>query len=199
MLNTPKSPFTRAEELLGEAHLNGGHFLAPASCGGPGPDAMETDAEALLLALWPRIRARFPDAEKDDVLPIVWSIVSMGGSIEDLDEALLLLDLIARYRGEVSTVEIREAVRVLGDQADLFLEPWVQGWHQRLTGTLDLPVALWEHHVFLRLSDEGADRMRRRINLPPSIARVPGQDEPDRENRARRPSDTSRSRGPSLS
>ena len=173
MLNTPNSPFTRAQEILGDAHLKSEHFLAPNSCGGPDPDAMEREAETLLLALWPQIRERYPDANRENSLPIMWSVVSLGGTIEDLDEALLLFDLNARYAEKVSTLEIREAVRILGDQADLFLEPWVLGLHQRLTGTQEIGVALWEHRHYLLLSEEGAEWMRTRVNLPPRVACVP--------------------------
>ena len=198
MLNTPNSPFTRAQEMLGDAHLKGEHLLVPHSCGGPGPEAMEEEAETLLLALWPQIRARYTDADRENALSILWSVVSLGGTIEDLDEALLLFDLIARYADEVSTLEIREVVRLLGDQADLFLEPWVRGLHQRLTGTQDIAVALWEHRTYLLLSDEGANWMRARIDLPPNVANVSREGYSTHERPTPQPSEASPARGRAL-
>ena len=162
----PRSPFTRAEQVLGGAQDSSAALLPANTSDAPPPEEMEGEAHALLRLLWPRIHARFPRASRDDALAVLWTVVAVGGSLEELDEAFRLFDLIARYGDKISALEIREASRVLGDQADLFLDPWTRGYHQQLTGTHEFAIALWEHRTYLRLTEEEAMRVRQLSGLP---------------------------------
>lgn len=165
--NLPRSPFTRASHVLGRLHNVGNTLQPPTVSRRQGPLDLEREAETLLRVLWNRIEQRFPDADREEALAACWSLVGMGCSIEDLDEALLMFDLVARYGDRVGSFDIREAAKLLGYQADLFLEPWVRGHHQQLTGTHDFPVALWEHATFLRPTREGERQVRELTGMPP--------------------------------
>ena len=162
----PRSPFTRAEQVLGGAHHSSAGLLPASTSDAPPPEEMEGAAHALLRLLWPRIHARFPRASRDDALRVLWTVVAVGGSLEEVNEAFHLFDLLARYGDKVAALEIREASRVLGDQADLFLDPWTRGHHQKLTGTNEFAIALWEHRTYLRLTKEEALRVRQLTGLP---------------------------------
>jgi hypothetical protein len=188
--NHPRSPFTRAQHILGHLHRQGDTLQPPHSPRRQGPLDLEREAETLLRVLWSRIKQRYSNADREEALAACWSIVGLGCSIEDLDEAFLVFDLLCRYGDRVGAFDIREAARVLGHQADLFLEPWVRGLHQQLTGTHDFPVALWEHASFLRATPEGERFVREQTGLP-ALERVTGPKEEPDSTRSPRPSNPS--------
>ena len=137
------------------------------------PEELDATSEALARALWPRLHARHPHVPREHLLPACWSLAALGFSLEYPDEALWALELLGRYGDQVSSMEIAEAVKRLGSQADLFLESWVTGLHQATTGTGEFPVALWEFDAFMTLTLDGAERVRRRyefrLSPPPEL------------------------------
>lgn len=162
----PRSPYARAKRTLSRYHHQDTTLLAPSAPPGRTADELEREAAMLLRLLWSPIQARYSKAEQDDVIAVLWTVAALGGSIDHPDEAFALFDLIARFEDSVGAVEIREAHRVLGDQADLFLAAWTKGLHQRLTGTREFAVALWEYGTYLQLSEDGEAQARRLAQLP---------------------------------
>ena len=171
----PRSPYAHAQRVLSQYHLQDTTLLAPSASPGRGVDELEREAALLLRLLWSEIQERYSKADQDDVLAVLWTVVALGGSLDNPDEAFALFDLVARYGNRVSAIEIREAHHVLGDQADLFLTAWTEGAHQRLTGTREFTVALWEYRTYLRLSADSEAHARKVAELP-EPARVASRD-----------------------
>ena len=169
MFHERPGPYRDAERYIRGKREWAPLLLPPDRPGVRPPAELDGTSRALASALWPRIRDRYPTVVREDVLPACWSLAAMGYTLDDLDEALWALELLGRYGQLVSSLDIREAVRVLGSQADIFLETLTTGLHQETTGTGEFPVALWEHQTYMALTVDGAARMRelRRLPQPP--------------------------------
>jgi hypothetical protein len=184
----PQGPFTHCQRMFGSLQTDKEFFLPLDADGDLNPEALESEARALLRVLWPRIQERYPGATQEDALPALWTIVGMGGSLEDVDEAFRLFDLLARFGDKVAALELREASRALGDQADLFLDPWVRGKYQEMTGIHEFTVILWAYRSFLRLTEVGAERARQLSGLPKSPGKVRHDKKPEGVRSGRGPS-----------
>ena len=144
-----------------------GYNLPADRPGIPNPDIVEQRAAALAAALWPRLRRRMPRLPVRFMESAAWALAAMGLTLEDREEAQWIVELGARHgvRG-VSFLEVREAVRTLGSQADVFLDNWTTGVHHEVTGAMDIGHAIWEHLAFMTLTPKGAEKARACRNLP---------------------------------
>lgn len=128
---------------------------------GRNPEQMKDSLEELVRRLAPKAERAFPGISAEAVRGLCSTINAMGTrGIESED--WLTFFLLVRHGHRVTPLQVREAVRVLGHGADLFVLGWAKGHHQRNTGAEDFVSALWEYQAHMQLTHRG-QRMVRKI------------------------------------
>jgi len=132
---------------------------------------------ALLLRWTPLARERFVYLD-----PVAWhNTVEFVESVfpeSDIDpyEFWLTLEFTYRARNTISALEVREAVRALGDQADIYIKKWVEQLRDGAysPSSFSLSLRVWQNEMML--SQDGADVLRQvqGVPAPPSRAAVIG-------------------------
>lgn len=131
----------------------------------PGRTGAEMNASLgdLVEQIGPRAGRAFPGIAEEDVQAVCGVIVLLGP--RDVEEAWLSFFLMVEYGQQLSPLEIREAVRVLGVEADLCVYGWLQRHHQRQTGAASFLRALWEYEAGMRLNPAGQEMARELFGL----------------------------------
>ena len=132
---------------------------------GRSPAAMERLHRSVMDSVRKFAAVRHPTMSDDLLAALCVSLASVL-THADRPNVLLLFDLLVRYGDRVSALEIREAVRCVGTQADLMVDAWARGYLTERTGARDFGYALWLYETQFAVTDESAAALRRKAGMP---------------------------------